>query len=88
MSEPRQQPGIGVDQWVADSEARAQTLRGRAVELYDRTPPVVKLIALAAPFLLFPAFVDSGYLMQVAIDTLIFVLLVSFVARRRRRAPA
>jgi branched-chain amino acid transport system permease protein len=75
MSEPRQQPGIGVDQWVADSEARALTLRGRAVELYDRTPAVVKLIALASPFLLFPAFVDSGYLMQVAIDTLIFVLL-------------
>jgi branched-chain amino acid transport system permease protein len=75
VSEPQQQPGIGVDQWVADSDARARTLRGRAVELYERAPAVVKLIALAAPFLLFPLFVDSGYLMQVAIDTLVFVLL-------------
>jgi branched-chain amino acid transport system permease protein len=75
VSEPQHQPGIGVDQWVADSEARTRTLRGRAVELYERTPAVVMLIALAAPFVVFPLVVDSGYLMQVAIDTLIFVLL-------------
>jgi len=75
MSEPQQRPGIGVDQWVADSDARSRTLRGRGVELYGRTPAVVKLLALAVPFVLYPLLVDSGYLMQVAIDTLIFVLL-------------
>ena len=64
MSEPQQQPGIGVDQWVADSESRSSTLRGRADALYGRTPAVVKLLALAVPFVLFPLLVDSGYLMQ------------------------
>ena len=75
LSEP-QQPGIGVDQWVArQRRPRSHTRAGRAVALYERTPAVVKLIALAAPFVVFPLVVDSGYLMQVGIDTLIFVLL-------------
>ena len=44
-------------------------------EAIDRAPAAVKLLALAAPFAIFPLFVDSAYLMQVGIDTLIFVLL-------------
>ena len=72
---PEQQPGIGVDQWVADADARDRSVRRRAVELYERTPAVVKLVALTVPFLVFPVFVESGYLTQVAIDTLVFVLL-------------
>jgi branched-chain amino acid transport system permease protein len=35
----------------------------------------VKLVALALPFAIFPLFVDSDYVMQVGIDTMIYVLL-------------
>src|SRR4029450_11376655 len=43
--------------------------------LTERTPPVVKMAVLVLPLVLYPLFVDSGYLMQVGIDTLVFVLL-------------
>src|SRR6266508_5220602 len=69
------QPRIGVDEWVADAEARAQTLLTRATDLYERAPAVVKLVALVLPLALYPVFVSSGYLMQVGIDTLVFALL-------------
>jgi branched-chain amino acid transport system permease protein len=73
MSEP---PRIGRDEWVASvEERRARTLAGRAQDLYARTPPVAKLFALALPFAVYPLLVDSEYLMQVGVDTLIFVLL-------------
>jgi branched-chain amino acid transport system permease protein len=72
---PPEQPGIGVDQWVADAEERARTLVGRVEDVMERTPPVVKLVALMLPLCLYPLFIDSGYLMQVGIDTLVFVLL-------------
>jgi ABC-type branched-subunit amino acid transport system permease subunit len=76
MSEGPEQPQIGVDQWVAQSdERRASTITGRIADLVERTPPVLRLAAFALPFVLFPVFVDSGYLMQVGIDTLVFVLL-------------
>jgi branched-chain amino acid transport system permease protein len=72
MSDPR----IGRDEWVASAESRrARTLVGRVEEIYERTPPVVKLLALALPFAVYPLFIDSEYLMQVGVDTLIFVLL-------------
>jgi ABC-type branched-subunit amino acid transport system permease subunit len=71
-----EQPRIGVDEWVASAEERrSRTLAGRFEDVYERTPPAVKLVALALPFAVFPLFVDSDYLMQVGIDTLIFVLL-------------
>jgi branched-chain amino acid transport system permease protein len=70
------QPRIGVDEWVASAEERrARTLTGRIETNVDRLPPVVKLLALAVPFAVFPLLVESQYLMQVGIDTLIFVLL-------------
>ena len=76
MSEEIGQPRIGSDEWVAQAEARrARSPAGRVEDLVERTPPVVRLIAIALPFLVFPAVVDSGYLMQVGIDTLVFVLL-------------
>jgi len=75
VSEP-EQPRIGSDEWVVQAEARrARSLAGRVEDAVERTPPVVRLIAIALPFLVFPAVVDSGYLMQVGIDTLVFVLL-------------
>lgn len=76
MSESPESPRIGVDEWVASEEARrARTLGGRVEALVDRAPLVVKLLALTVPFAVFPLFVDSDYLMQVGVDTLIFVLL-------------
>jgi branched-chain amino acid transport system permease protein len=74
--ETPEQPRIGVDEWVASEEDRRQrSPAGRAQDLYDRTPPAAKLVALALPFAVFPLLVDSDYLMQVGIDTLVFVLL-------------
>ena len=71
-----EQPRIGVDEWVASAEERrARSPLGRAQDAIDRAPVVLKLLALAAPFAIFPLFIDSAYLMQVGIDTLIFVLL-------------
>jgi branched-chain amino acid transport system permease protein len=76
MSEPTPDQSIGVDQWVAQAEERrAATLGTRISAALDRIPPALRLGALAVPFVLYPAFVDSDYLMQVGIDTLVFVLL-------------
>jgi len=71
-----EQPRIGVDEWVASAEERrARSLAGRVQDAVDRAPPFVNLLALVVPFAVFPLFVDSTYLMQVGIDTVIFVLL-------------
>jgi branched-chain amino acid transport system permease protein len=80
LSEPPppepQQPRIGVDEWVASAEERrAQGLGTRLEDAFARTPPAVKLLLLVLPFAVFPLFVESDYLMQVGIDTMIFVLL-------------
>jgi branched-chain amino acid transport system permease protein len=78
MAEPQPsgQPRIGRDEWVASAdERRARTLSGWIEELYERTPPALRLVALALPFAVFPLLVDSEYLLQVGVDTLIFVLL-------------
>lgn len=72
-----EQPRIGVDEWVASAdERRARSRSARLTDALDRVPAVVKLAALALPFAVYPLLVDSDYLMQVGIDTLIFVLLV------------
>ena len=74
---PHAQPRIGVDEWVASAEERrARSLGGRVEDALDRVPPVLRLAALALPFAVYPLLVDSDYLMQVGIDTLVFVLLV------------
>ena len=76
MSQSPEDPRIGVDEWVASAEGRrARTLAGRVESVVDRAPPVVKLLAFAVPFAVFPLFIESDYLMQVGVDTLIFVLL-------------
>jgi branched-chain amino acid transport system permease protein len=76
MPESPESPRIGVDEWVASAEARReQTLGGRIGAYIDTAPAALKLAALAAPFAVYPFFVDSQYLMQVGIDTLIFVAL-------------
>jgi ABC-type branched-subunit amino acid transport system permease subunit len=76
LSEPSGQPRIGVDEWVASAEERrAKSLAGRVEAASERTPAAVKLGLLVLPFAVFPLLTDSGYLMQVGLDTLIFVLL-------------
>jgi ABC-type branched-subunit amino acid transport system permease subunit len=74
--QPPESPRIGVDEWVSSAEGRRERGRaGRIEDAFARVPPVAKLAALALPFALYPFLVDSDYLMQVGIDTLIFVLL-------------
>jgi ABC-type branched-subunit amino acid transport system permease subunit len=74
--EPVVEPRIGRDEWVASAEERrARTLSGRLEDVFARTPPAVKLLALTLPFAVFPLLVESEYLMQVGVDTLVFVLL-------------
>ena len=76
MSEPPVQPRIGRDEWVASAEERrARSLAGRIQDAVDRSPAAVKLVLIALPFAVFPLFVESDYLLQVGIDTLIYVLL-------------
>lgn len=74
--EPAKRPRIGVDEWVASAEERrAKTLAARAERALGRVPPVARLALLAISFAAFPLLVDDQYLMQVGVNTLIFVLL-------------
>ena len=76
LSRDPEQPRIGVDEWVASAEERRAQLARRPGAGRDRPrTAALKLLALVVPFAVFPLFVDSAYLMQVGIDTLIFVLL-------------
>jgi branched-chain amino acid transport system permease protein len=69
-------PRIGVDEWVASAEERrAKTLSARAERAFARVPPPAKLALLALPFAAYPFLVEDEYLMQVGVNTLIFVLL-------------
>jgi ABC-type branched-subunit amino acid transport system permease subunit len=69
-------PRVGVDEWVDRVAGRQEAgwqaqLRARL----ERVPPHLKLALMVLPIAVLPFFVDSGYLMQVAIDTLLFMLL-------------
>ncbi|MFO7573240.1 MAG: branched-chain amino acid ABC transporter permease [Gaiellaceae bacterium] len=76
MSSEPEGPRIGVDEWVASSEERrANTLSARFERAFARVPPIAKLGLLAVPFVIFPFLVEDQYLMQVGVNTLIFVLL-------------
>lgn len=76
MTEQPEQPRIGVDEWVAGAEARRERkLTSQVGEAVGRMPPALRLLAIALPFAFYPVLVDSEYLMQVGVDTLIFVLL-------------
>ena len=69
-------PRVGVDEWVervaGSREAGWQGVLRRRLE---RVPVWAKLPLLVLPIALFPLFTSSDYLMQVGIDTLIFMLL-------------
>jgi ABC-type branched-subunit amino acid transport system permease subunit len=76
MDDRPETPQIGVDQWVATAEERrARSLLGGLGDRLERVPPVLRLLAIVIPLAVFPLLVDSEYLVQVGVDTLIFVLL-------------
>jgi ABC-type branched-subunit amino acid transport system permease subunit len=69
-------PRVGVDEWVdrvADRQERGW--QGELRARLDGIPPHFKLALMVLPIAVLPLLVDSGYLMQVAIDTLLFMLL-------------
>jgi branched-chain amino acid transport system permease protein len=71
-----ERPRVGVDEWVDRVAGRQEA--GWQAELrarLERVPPHVKLALMVLPIAVIPFFVGSGYLMQVAIDTLLFMLL-------------
>jgi len=69
-------PRIGVDEWVATVEERVERgLAGRAREAWGRVPAGVKLASLVVVPALVPLLTQDDYLLQVAIDTVVFMLL-------------
>jgi branched-chain amino acid transport system permease protein len=69
-------PRIGQDEWVARSQANLELDRlGRLVARFNGLPPLVRYGVLIVPMLVYPFLVESAYLMQVGLDTLIYVLL-------------
>src|SRR5829696_5840700 len=72
----RDRPRVGVDEWVDRVAGEPERgWQGRLRARLERVPPSLKLPFLLLPMVLFPFFTSSGYLMQVGIDTLIFMLL-------------
>jgi branched-chain amino acid transport system permease protein len=69
-------PRIGVDEWVATVGGRMEEgLLGRARQAWAGVPAVVKLAGLVVPAAFVPLATQDDFLLQVAIDTLIFMLL-------------
>lgn len=69
-------PRIGVDEWVARAEERAAGGPLQAAQrLWAGVPPAAKLALLVVPAAFVPLLTQDGYLLQVAIDTTILMLL-------------
>ena len=69
-------PRVGVDEWVERVDgSRGSGRLADARNRLERAPVWAKLPLLVVPIALFPLFTSSDYLMQVGIDTLIFMLL-------------
>jgi branched-chain amino acid transport system permease protein len=74
----RDRPRVGVDEWVAQVEERRETYRGvtgAVVRLWDRLPPALRLVALLAPFAVFPFVTNEGNLFRYGLITLVYALL-------------
>ena len=69
-------PAIGQDEWVARSGENIELrgLRG-LVARFEQLPALVRYGTLFVPMVAWPLLTSSGYLMQVGIDTLLYVLL-------------
>ncbi len=71
-----QAPRIGVDEWVATVGGRVEGgLLGRARQAWAGVPVAVKLAGLVVPAAFVPLATQDDFLLQVAIDTLVFMLL-------------
>ncbi len=69
-------PRIGRDEWVARSGANVVLgPLGALSERFGRLPAAARYGVLVVPMLVFPLLTSSGYLMQVGLDTLLYVLL-------------
>ncbi len=70
-------PAIGKDEWVATQAERAAAGGRRAAleRRWRRVPALVRLALVVVPAAAFPLFVDSDYVMQVAVVTAIYALL-------------
>jgi branched-chain amino acid transport system permease protein len=79
MSElEREQPRIGVDEWVATAEARRERRRGvvgRLRAAFERVPDPARFGAFVLAAALIPLVTSDEYVLRVAIDTLIYALL-------------
>jgi branched-chain amino acid transport system permease protein len=71
---PPSGPQIGVDEWVARSDERTAG-PGRARRLLDRVPRIVRLLAFVAVVALIPVMTSDEYVIRVATDTMLYVLL-------------
>ncbi len=73
---PQRDPGIGSDEWVARSGANVERGRfGGLVARVELLPPLVRYGLLVLPIAAYPAVANTDYLLQVGLDTLIYVLL-------------
>jgi branched-chain amino acid transport system permease protein len=70
----RQQPRIGVDEWVARVDDRRQEA-GRVRAAFERVPAPGRMAAFVALACLFPFFVGSGDLFRFGVFTLLYALL-------------
>jgi branched-chain amino acid transport system permease protein len=78
MSETPQPDGprVGVDEWVARVGGRQQAgIAGAARARWSEIPAVAKLGLVIAPAAFIPLMTQDAYLLQVAVDTLVFMLL-------------
>jgi ABC-type branched-subunit amino acid transport system permease subunit len=75
---PPSGPQIGVDEWVARAEERRTGrggILGRARREIDRVPRIVRLAAFVALVALIPVLTSDEYILRVATDTMLYVLL-------------
>jgi branched-chain amino acid transport system permease protein len=75
---PPSGPQIGVDEWVARAEERRAGrggILGRARREIDRMPRIVRLAAFVAVVALIPVMTSDEYVLRVATDTMLYVLL-------------
>ena len=69
-------PRVGVDEWVDRVEGRKDGgWRSELETRFRRVPEAARVLLFLVPIAIFPLLTSSGYLMQVGIDTLIFMLL-------------
>ena len=76
--QPRGDTRVGVDDWVADVEARTERgtgLLARFRQQWERLPPAAILGAVVAAAASFPLLTDSDFFIRVGVNTILFALL-------------